>query len=136
MGGSDSAILAAVALRGLAEPPPNPPDHVTNRFERGAVVRCDDRTWIVWAYPPGRFADPIALPLVARNGPLHRSHVRLDFADRPVVVRCLDPATLPRDRCARIGQCTPEIIATIAVSMRRAIEASQIEARDVRVEAG
>lgn len=107
---------------------------MTNRLDRGAVVRCNDRTWIVWAYPPGRFADPIALPLVAQNGPLHRSHARFDFAGRPVLVRCLDPARLPRERCAPIGQCTPEIIQTIAASMRRAIEASEIEARDGRAE--
>jgi hypothetical protein len=97
---------------------------------RGAVVRCDSRTWIVWTYPAGAHgADPIALPLEPQTGPRHRSHVRLDFAGRASIVRLLRPTTIPRSRCERLGQCGPDIVASIAVSMRRALEADAAERR-------
>ena len=129
VGGSDSISLAAVACNAPASDAPNMP---ANRFERGAVVRCNDRTWIVWTYPRGlRSADPIALPVTSQTGPRHRSQVRLTLGGRAVLVHLLDPVSLPRHDCERIGQCNAEIVATIAASMQRAIDAAEIERRQV-----
>lgn len=91
-------------------------------------MRCNARTWIVWTYP-GRdgFADPVALPVMPQTGPRHRSHVRLDFAGRAILVHLLDPVSLPRLGCQQIGQCAPEIVSLLAASMRRAIAASAFE---------
>lgn len=98
------------------------------RFERGAVVRCNSRTWIVWAYSRGfGLCDPIALPVMPQTGPRHRSQERLDFGGRPVLVHLLEPVTLPRLDCERIGTCTPEIVARLAASMQRAIDAIEAE---------
>jgi hypothetical protein len=98
------------------------------RFERGAVVRCQDQAWIVWTYPRGRFVDPLALPVAVQNAPLHRSHVRLvdaslGLGDRVLIVRTLEAQTVLGDQCVLIGQCHDQIIAAIDRTMRRAIEA-------------
>jgi hypothetical protein len=104
-----------------------------SRFERGAVVRCQDQAWIVWTYPRGRgFVDPLALPISAQTAPLHRSHVRLADAalglgDRVLIVRTLDALTVPGDLCVLIGQCSDQIIAAIDRTMRRATEAHERE---------
>jgi hypothetical protein len=99
-----------------------------DRFERGAVVRCNNRTWIVWTYPRGlRFADPIALPLMPQTGPRHRSHVRLTLGSQPLLVHLLDRVSLPHLDCERIGQCNAEIVALLAASMQRAIDAAEAE---------
>jgi hypothetical protein len=99
-----------------------------NRFERGAVVRCNNRTWIVWAYPLGqRHADPIALPVKPQTGPRHRAEVRLDFAGRRVLVHLLDPVSLPHGECRLIGQCAEPVVALLTGSMQRAIAASEAE---------
>jgi hypothetical protein len=104
-----------------------------NRFERGAVVRCNDKTWIVWSYPRGlRFADPIALPVMPQTGPRHRSHARLDLGGRPVLVHLLDPVSLPQRECERIAQCDPAIVTMLANSMQRAIAAREAEQNAVR----
>jgi len=101
-----------------------------NRFERGAVVRCNNRTWIVWAYPSGlRFADPLALPVMPQTGPRHRAQVRLTFASKPVMINLLDRISLPHLECQQIGQCTEEIVALLGASMQRAIDAEQTERR-------
>jgi hypothetical protein len=103
---------------------------VTIRFERGAVVRCNSRTWIVWTYPGGDgFADPIALPVMSQTGPRHRSQERLDLAGRAILVHLLDPVSLPGDACERIGQCAPDIVSRLAASMQRAIDAAELERR-------
>jgi hypothetical protein len=100
-----------------------------SRFERGAVVRCQDQAWIVWAYPRGRgFVDPLVLPVSAQTAPLHRSHVRLvdaslGLGDRVLIVRTLEAQTVLGDQCVLIGQCHDQIIAAIDRTMRRAIEA-------------
>jgi hypothetical protein len=99
-----------------------------DRFERGAVVRCNNRTWIVWAYPRGlRHADPIALPVMPQTGPLHRSQARLSLAGRPVLVHLLDPVSLPRHNCERIAQCGEATLALLAASMQRAIDAAEAD---------
>jgi hypothetical protein len=100
----------------------------TNRFERGAVVRCKNRDWIVWAYPRGqRHADPLVLPITAQTGPRHRSQMRVDYGGKAMLVHLLDPVTLVGRECAPIGQCDDDMISAIASSMRRAIEANQTE---------
>ena len=102
-----------------------------NRFERGAVVRCNNSTWIVWAYPHGqRHADPIALPVMSQTGPRHRAQVRLDIAGRAVLVHLLDPASLPRGECQLIGQCAEPVVALLQGSMQRAIAAMELERAD------
>lgn len=101
---------------------------MTIRFERGAVVRCNFRPWIVWAYPHGKGCiDPIALPVMPQTGPRHRSQLRLDLAGHAVMVHLLDPVRLPRDACEWVGQCTPEIVSLLAASMQRAIDAAELE---------
>jgi hypothetical protein len=101
-----------------------------NRFERGAIVHREDRTWIVWSYPrPLRHAQPVGLPLVHQTQPLHRSHVRFKLAGATVIVQTLDAETVPRD-CEQIGQCSDLIVAMIEQTMRRAIEAEQVERRE------
>lgn len=92
-----------------------------NPLPRGAVVRRDSRSWVVWN-------DPIALPLDPQTGPRHRSHVRLDFGGRAVLVRCLDPVLL-REGYQVVGQCDPDIVARIATTIQRAIDAAAIERR-------
>ena len=95
-------------------------------------MRCNSRTWIVWSYPDGKpSADPIALPAMPQTGPRHRSHARLDFAGKAILVHLLEPATLPARDCELVGQCTPEIVALLAFSMRRAIASHEIEHRHV-----
>ena len=99
-----------------------------NRFERGAIVRCNNRTWIVWTHPRGaRFADPLALPVTPQTGPRHRAQVRLDLAGRPVLVHLIDPVSLPHNACVQIGRCSDAIVAVLAASMQRAIDAEAIE---------
>jgi len=106
-----------------------------NRFERGAVVRCNNSMWIVWAYPRGqRHADPIALPVMPQTGPRHRAQVRLDFAGRAVLVHLLEPASLPHGECQLIGQCAEPIVALLSGSMQRAIDAAELERDDARRE--
>ena len=98
------------------------------RYARGAVVRCNTRTWIVWTYSRGQgICDPIALPVMPQTGPRHRSQERLDFGGRSVLVRLLEPTPLARQDCELIGQCTPEIVARLAISMQRAIDAIETE---------
>lgn len=103
-----------------------------SRYERGAIVRCRNQLWIVWAYPRAvKFADPIALPVGAQTAPLHRAHLRLDFPtltrNRPVIVRTLDPQSLPRDECEQLGQLSHEIIARIGQTIERANAAIALE---------
>jgi hypothetical protein len=104
------------------------------RFERGAVVRCQDQNWIVWSYPRGkRYVDPIALPVSVQTAPQHRSHVRiagaaLDLPDRPMVIRTLDGRSIPQSECVPIGQCGERIVRLIELTMQRATEARTIEA--------
>jgi hypothetical protein len=101
-------------------------------LQRGAVVRCNSRIWIIWADPAGvRAGDPIALPLVPQTGPLHRSQARLDFDGRAVLVHLLDPVSLPRRDCEPIAQCAPEIVVMLAAAMQRAIAANAFEHRFV-----
>ena len=102
-----------------------------DRFERGAIVRCNNRTWIVWAYPRARFAEPIALPVTPQTGPLHRSQIRLTLGGRPVLVNLLDPVSIPSRDCERIAQCNAETIAILAASMQRAIDAAETERQRV-----
>ena len=107
-----------------------------DRFERGAIVRCNNRTWIVWAYPRGlRFADPVALPVTPQTGPLHRSQVRLKLGGRPVLVHLLDPVTIPHGDCERIAQCGEATVAMLAASMQRAIDAAETERQPARMAA-
>jgi len=101
------------------------------RFDRGAVVRCHDKTWIVWAYPSGRrHANPLALPVTRQTGPRHRAQVRLDLAGRAVLVHLLDPVSLPRGECQLIGQCAEPVVALLTGSMQRAIAALELERAD------
>jgi hypothetical protein len=102
------------------------------RYERGAVVRCNNKTWIVWTYPKGpRAGNPIALPVMPQTGPRHRSHARFALGGRPVLVHLLDPVQLRHADCAFIGQCSDDIVSHLAESMRRAIQASTAEQRQV-----
>jgi hypothetical protein len=98
------------------------------RYERGAVVRCNSRTWIVWTYSRGQgICDPIALPVMPQTGPRHRSQARLDLGGRAVLVHLLDRVTLPRLDCEHVGQCTPDIVSSLAASMQRAIDAHEAD---------
>src|SRR4029077_198487 len=102
------------------------------RFERGAVVRCNASTWIVWTYPPRlKSADPIAFPVATPTAPLHRSHVRLvglaPWGRRPVIIDTSGPQSLPHLDCELIGQCNDEVVSLIADTMRRALAAREME---------
>lgn len=101
-----------------------------NRFERGAIVRCNNRTWIVWSYPRMRgHVDPWVLPVIPQTGPRHRSHVRLVLGGKRVLVQVLEHSTLPHADCVPIGQCSPATVAILGASMQRAIEADAMEQR-------
>jgi hypothetical protein len=128
-GGSNLASVAAGAIRATAS---DQTHTMKSRFERGAVVRCQDQAWIVWTYPRGRFADPLVLPVAVQNAPLHRSHVRLldaslGLGDRVLIVRTLDAQSVPGAECVLIGQCSDLNIAALDRTMRRAIEAQAHE---------
>ena len=99
-----------------------------SRLERGAIVRRNDKTWIVWAYPRERgHADPIALPVMHQTAPRHRSQVRLDLGGKPVLAHLLDPVSLRHRDCQPIGQCSADTVAMLAASMQRAVDASASE---------
>jgi hypothetical protein len=103
-----------------------------DRFERGAIVRCNNKLWIVWTYPRReRFADPIALPVMPQTGPRHRSQIRLTLGGRPVLVHLLDPVSLPHLGCEQIGQCVDTVVALLGASMQRAIDAASSERQRV-----
>jgi hypothetical protein len=97
------------------------------RFERGAVVAYQGRTWIVWAYQRARYAEPFALPVVAQTRPLHRSHVRLDLGSGPLVVHVLDRQQIVAAYCLSLGQLDDAQIAQIAQTIGRAIEVHTME---------
>lgn len=100
----------------------------THRLNRGAVVRCNDKTWVVWSCPPKwGGADPIVLPMKPQTAPRHRSQVALYFDGRQVLVHLLTPVTLPRRDCEPIAQCSEEIVSLLAVLMQRAIDADGFE---------
>jgi hypothetical protein len=100
-----------------------------DRFERGAVVRCNNKLWIVWTYPRGRFANPTALPVMPQTGPRHRSQIQLTLGGRPVLVHLLDPVSISQHDCEQIGQCGDTAITLLATSMQRAIDAAEAEKR-------
>ena len=98
-----------------------------DRFERGAVVAYLGKTWIVWAYPRARYAEPFALPVVTQTRPLHRSHVRINLGGGPLIVQCLDGLGVLGAECVQIGQLDDATIALIDQTIRRASEASDGE---------
>lgn len=98
-----------------------------NRYPRGAVVRCYDKTWIVWDYVERQECYD-ALPVKAQTGPLHRSQLRLDVYGKSVVVHLLSSTALLPDDCRFVEQCDPATVSMIEVRMRRAEEANRFEA--------
>lgn len=105
------------------------------RFERGAVVRCQRQTWVIWTYPRAKVADPIALPMRTQTTPLHRSHARIEplpvyqLGVNAVLIATLEPRRIPHRECEQVAQLDIAAVDRIAQVMHHAREAEQREDR-------
>ena len=100
---------------------------------RGAVVHHAEQTLIIWSHRPTGIA--LGLPISPQIGPRHRSHVPLSPSDctalglrpRASIIETGQPMIGVDQPPQLVGQCSPDLLARIAVTIRRARESVAIE---------